>query len=275
MLKKLLKYDFKYIFKYWWIAAVTSVVFAVLGGACITVLSSQRDFHDVIRVMATLTMVLVIISFGAFALLTVIMNFARFYKNFFSDEGYLTFTLPAKKGQLLNSKLITSTVSMIATSLVLIIDVILMLVIAYAKEIFTKEFFEALFDIIKTIFEEISFLTVLIGLEVIIVTVLSFVFSLLFLYCCITLGSIVTKKAKVITAIAIYYGANMVFTTIVQIFVIFSIPTINNYLSNLNYNSIQPMIFLGLLVIILFFGIFCTLLYTFQYWMLDRKLNLS
>ena len=41
MLKKLLKYDLKSVFKYWWIAAVTSIGLSALGGLCISIVSSK------------------------------------------------------------------------------------------------------------------------------------------------------------------------------------------------------------------------------------------
>lgn len=38
MLKKLLKYDLKAVFKYWWIAAISTLGLSVLGGFAVTVL---------------------------------------------------------------------------------------------------------------------------------------------------------------------------------------------------------------------------------------------
>lgn len=275
MLKKLLKYDFKYIFKFWWIAAVISFGLSFVGGGCITILRSQRNFHEAIDALATLTLVLVGISFTVFAMLTVILNFARFYKNFFTDEGYLTFTLPVKCSDLISSKLIVSTVSIITTGLMVGINVLVMLCLGFADEIFTKEFFNELSEIIKTIFNEITVLEIFVILEALVIGVLSVIFTNLFIFCCITIGSVITKKAKVITSIAIYYGSNMVFSFAVQIFMIFCIPTLSNYITIIPEKTILPIISLFLLVVIFFAAVLNFILYTFQYWMIDRKLNLS
>ena len=39
---------------------------------------------------------------------TLIFVFIRYYKNFFTDEGYLTFTLPVKRSTLLNAKTVNA-----------------------------------------------------------------------------------------------------------------------------------------------------------------------
>ena len=275
MLKKLLKYDLKYIFKYWWIAALTSTALSFVGGGCITVLRSERNLPEIVHVMSVLSFVFVFLGFMALAILTAILNFARFYQNFFSDEGYLTFTLPVKTTQLLNSKIIMSTIAMVSTSILLAVNVLTMLAIGFADQL--PDFFKSLSLGIEEILKEISvgdiiyLITYLI--EFIIIGILSIVFSNMFLYCCITLGSTVTKKAKVVTSIGIYYVANMIFSTAIQIFMAFVIPS-ERFL-NLPEESTLLIIALVMLVIILFLGILCTVLYTLQYWMLDRKLNLS
>lgn len=275
MLKKLLKYDFRFVFKYWWIAAATTLALSVVGSGCINIFRSSRELPGVIYAMAVLAMIIIVLSFAVFATLAIVMIFARFYKNFFTDEGYLTFTLPVKRSELLNSKLILSTATMLITGIMIMVNTLVMFVLGFADKVFTKEFFDELFQIIREIFEQIGFYTVVYILEAIVLLILSTLFSNLFLYCCITLGSIITKKAKVITSIGIYYAANMMFTGAVQIFSMFGLTNLFNRFSLLPRNSIEPMVALLLLGMILFFAVLCALLYTLQYWMLDRKLNLS
>ena len=107
MLKKLLKYDLKSVFKYWWIAAIASLGLSAAGGFCISVMMAEKDVPALIAVLIVLTLLFSIIGIVAFSILSYILLYVRFYKNFFTDEGYLTFTLPVKRSQLLNSKLIT------------------------------------------------------------------------------------------------------------------------------------------------------------------------
>jgi len=102
----------------------------------------------------------------------------------------------------------------------------------------------------------------------------SAVFSNLFLYCCISLGTMITKKARVITSVAIYYLGNGLISFITQIFLIFGIPGIS-YFSEIPKGWENWTVTLVMLSILLFCCIFCMLLYLFQYWVLDRKLNLA
>lgn len=277
MLKKLLRYDFKAVLKYWWIAALSSVVLSLGGGWCISVFANEKALPEALYVVAGLLMVIVVLGLVAFAILSTILVFSRFYKNFFTDEGYLTFTLPVKRSQLLNSKLIVSTTTTILTSLVIIIDVIVMFCIGFYKDIFSKASLNSFEnDFLKEFFrDEFLGYYFLYFIEALVLVVLLVIFSTLFMFSCITVASIIAKKAKVITAIGIYYAANSVFSFVVQMFWLFGIASLESWLWGIPKGTEYPVYALLLFGLILFMSIFCGILYSLQYWMLDRKLNLS
>ena len=52
MLKKLLKYDFQSVFKYWWIAALVSFVLSIGGGICIKLLGSEKILPEAIYIIS-------------------------------------------------------------------------------------------------------------------------------------------------------------------------------------------------------------------------------
>lgn len=277
MLRKLLRYDFKAVLKYWWIAALSSVVLSLGGGWCISIFTNEKDLPEALYVVATLLMIVVVLGLVAFAILTTILIFSRFYKNFFTDEGYLTFTLPVKRSQLLNSKLIVSTTTAMLTFLVLIIDIIVMIVLVSHEEIFTKEYWYGFVNdfLLEFFRDEYIAYYVLWFIEAFVIVVLLVIFSSLFMFSCITVASIIAKKAKVITAIGIYYVANSIFSFVVQMFWLFGIASIDSWLWNLSEQNTVKVVSLILFGLILFMSIFCAVLYSIQYWMLDRKLNLS
>lgn len=277
MLKKLLRYDFKAVLKYWWIAALSSVVLSLGGGWCISIFTNEKDLPEALYVVATLLMIVVVLGLVAFAILTTILIFSRFYKNFFTDEGYLTFTLPVKRSQLLNSKLIVSTTTAMLIFLVLIIDIIVMIVLVSHEEIFTKEYWYGFVNdfLLEFLRDEYIAYYVLWFIEAFVIVVLLVIFSSLFMFSCITVASIIAKKAKVITAIGIYYVANSIFSFVVQMFWLFGIAGIDSWLWNLSEQNTVKVVSLILFGLILFMSIFCAVLYSIQYWMLDRKLNLS
>ena len=104
MFRKLLKYDIKSIANIWLIMSATVLAMSVFAGFCvkdIIINTNNPDYFpwSVIGVMITY------IAYIAFGIITSILVYLRFYKNFFSDEGYLTFTLPVKRSHLLLSNL--------------------------------------------------------------------------------------------------------------------------------------------------------------------------
>lgn len=275
MLKKLLKYDLKSIFKYWWIGAITTVGAAILGGFCINMLESERSVPQSMEYLIGMMLVIVFICFVAFVIMSEILVFVRFYKNLFTDEGYLTFTLPVKRSEILNSKLIMSVFTMFVTCAVIVADIIIMLLIGIGNYIFTAEFWREIGIIINEILEATGIYAGVYILEIIALIILSVVFSNLFLFCCITFAAVITKKARIITAIGIYYGVSSVISFVMQVFYIFGIAGLTNWISDLPQAAGNPVISLIALTLIVFFGMLCGLMYTLQYWMLDRKLNLS
>lgn len=275
MLRKLLKYDFQSVFKYWWIAAITSFVLSLIGGGFVTPIASGKETPAMVMIASIIVLSLVVLSNAAFALLSEILVFARFYKNFFTDEGYLTFTLPVKRIYLLNSKLILSVTTTFVTGVVCVINILTLLAIGFSKTVFTKEFFVNLIEVISKTFNQLGVYLIIYILEALLLFILSIVFSSLFLFCCITFAAIITKKAKVITAIGIYYFANSIFSSIVQILYLFGFTSISSLLEKIPEYSVNAVVALMLLVAVLFMAAFSYILYILQYWMIDKKLNLS
>ena len=275
MLKKLLKYDFLSAFKVWWIAAVTSFGLSFLGGYAVTLIRSPRDLPDVVDSSAGLMLFISIFSLFAFVTLSEIIILVRYYKNFFTDEGYLTFTLPVKTGNLINSKLIMGVVVTVSTLIVLAFNICIILGIGFFDKIFNKEFFKYVFEIIDAVISEFGVYLFVYILEAIVIFILASAFSLLLMFCCIALASLITRKGRVATAIAIYYGVNCVLSFVMEMVMIFGVRGIGIRLEALSDKVLYPTVAVILLAIILLFGLASVMLYTLQYFMVDRKLNLN
>lgn len=275
MLKKLLRYDFKSVLRFWWIAALSTVGLALVGGWSWSVFEKDKELPQMLYVVATLAEIIAVLGGVAFVIMTVIILFSRFYKNFFTDEGYLTFTLPVKRSSLLNSKLIVSVTTLIITGLVLLFDLLVAVCIGEADVIFTREFWVTLGKEIEHFFETLDGYVVFAIVQTIVSVILTVIISVLFAFCCITIASIIAKKAKVITAIVIYYVANSTVVFGMVMYNLFAVGTLYDWLDNVPRYYENPTAVLISLCTILFKGIFCATLYAFQYWMLDKKLNLS
>ncbi len=276
MLKKLLKYDFKALLKYWWIGAVASIVLSLVGGWGISVLYSDKSLPELLYVVAGIMIFIVVLGFIAFLILGTVLIFVRFYKNLFSDEGYLTFTLPVKCSSVLNSKLISSCAVTLLSVVILLVDVAVMFIIGfYYKGIFSDIIETARLFIQGLYVAKIIDFAIIMFIEFLVLMVLVTVFQHLFMFSCITLASIVTKKAKVITSIAIYYGATSLLTFVVMLLELFCVPTIAYWFSDFEYADIFDLIPTMGLIVLLVIATLCAMLYAFQYWLLDKRLNLS
>ncbi len=279
MLKKMLRYDFRAILKFWWIGLLSTLVLSLGAGLCGSLLTSEKVFPDIINVMSVFVIVIAIISLFAFLFMTSIMIYVRYYKNLFSDEGYLTFTLPLKRSQVLNSKFISGLVMSLSTTFAVAIETAIGLCIAFHRDIFNKQFYNVIKVTIGEISKEKAFdelITLFALILIIVVTV--YAASLLFTFLCITIGSVITRKNKVATAIGIYYGATVILTFAGQIFALFGMTGLVNWgdeIIAISDWTFLYFIFAALLVIIFFVATIAAILYAINYWLLDKKLNLS
>ena len=93
MLRKCLRYDFKSVFTYWLFGAITMLILSFPAGLAlrsqiVNIENASNRFNWEILVL-----ILYYFAIAAFLLLGSILIYVRYYKHFFSDEGYLTFTL--------------------------------------------------------------------------------------------------------------------------------------------------------------------------------------
>ncbi len=276
MLKKLLRYDLKSVFKYWWLGALTTFVLSFVGAGCVAINESPKDLPDSAYALATIGIILVILSFSAFVVMTTLLVYIRYYRHLFSDEGYLTFTLPVKRNDILTSKLVTGFVATISTVLVTLINGIIFLSPFFKEALFYIGWEKDFQNTVQAIISKVGIFNMTIEiLELFIIFILSIILVTLFTYLCITVGSIVSKKAKLATAIGIYYAASSAMTVFIYLFFFFGVDSLSIWIDKLpspEQIGLYPVIFL---LVILFEIILCTALYTLTTWLIDRKLNLN
>ncbi len=98
MLKKLMKYELKTLFSGLWITlailAGMTVFMCILLSVNGAKLTDRLDFGDVLGI-AILFVVLYLYSLMASMIVPIAIAGSRYYNNFFKDEGYLTFSIPA------------------------------------------------------------------------------------------------------------------------------------------------------------------------------------
>ena len=124
MLGKLLKYDFKNLYKTLLPIYLITIVITIL-----TVI--LNNLSDTSNLFATLN-VLMILSYVVILMVLVVGTFflsiRDFYLDFATERGYLTNTLPVKKSTIITSKFITGVTTMITSIVVMFISILILVI---------------------------------------------------------------------------------------------------------------------------------------------------
>ncbi len=225
MLKKCLKYDLQAIGRIWWILGVSmmgaSLVIA-LGFRVFfqAIVSPDADgFLSVLAVFGMLVAIPCIIAMFAGLTVSVILVYWRTYTHFYTDEGYLTFTLPVKRSTLYLSKVLTATIVETATMLIFILGIGLILLIAPPTTgggIINPMIYNGIGTLLASAWEGVgAWLLVWIVAFIPVLFLLQLSASGL-VFLCMTIGSVIAKKHKLLAAIGIYYGFTAVVSFVSQ-----------------------------------------------------------
>ncbi len=155
----------------------------------------------------------------------------RFYKNKFTDEGYLTFTLPVKPTAIFWSSVVNILLWGLISGLVTVAVLAMVLLLGTGTDSLVNTDILQLTEIIKPIISLIGgsqiFETprgIIFLVEAVLQALLTPIYSLFVALCCITVGAVIAKKHKILAAFGIYYGVSMVVGIITS--VLSFIPTV-------------------------------------------------
>lgn len=216
MLRKVFKYDFNSIMKYWLPCALISLVVALTAGLLGFMLDTMGDKYQTLNVLLSTVMVLCIIALIIFAVSGLVFAIIRTNKSFFTDEAYLTFTLPVKKSSLINSKLINIALFSAMSTLLCIIDIIIVFLICDSYEL-TRFLSQLWSGICRFIANYTGLYTPIHVVMILVLSLVSAFMSSSVLMLCLSISSIIVKKHKILVAVVIYYFYNVVLTTFFSI----------------------------------------------------------
>ena len=261
MLNKLLKQDFRYFYKVWIVGAITSVILSFVCGACAEYTFGRAAVDPTVDTFAslgyTVSFLCIILTISA----GYIIPFYRFYQNFYTDEGYLTFTLPATKHQHLLSKLLFCLTFIVATSVVLCIDIFVINVLEYGWEILEPAEFN-LWNIVFGIETAVLVASMMVSLTLVMFIIISYV-------------SKFSKKVQTIISVFVFYGAFMLF--FMFIFGYFGLYG----MTGISWSDLIPEQYADLTLALLLLSVdflsvtAASALYLAEYRLLDRHLNLA
>ena len=284
MLRKTLKYDLNAVYKIWLILTVTVLAISFVGGLSLRdiIVSSGEEQFDAFILFSTFGLIVTVFSIAAYILIVELLVLYRYYQNFFTDEAYLTFTLPVKRRTLFNSKLINAFIWSVANIAVVTAAVLIIMAFAPLNEDGTGSLllfiFDSLFKTIGQIFELFDAWAYLYTLEALLIALFSTVFSTLLIYACITLGCTMVKKYKLLMAILVYYMVNMaisimsyVGSIVMSIVTTMSIQILDTY----SEGQIKVIVFFALMAIAAFYLVLCVVAYKFSLSRIEKNLNLA
>lgn len=211
MLGKLFKYDFRSIARLNLPATILVAAMTAMGAVAMRLMANVVSEMDTTFVTVAAMIGLVIITFTAilgilaYLIICFISVYARFYKNFFTDEGYLTFTLPVKTHTLVISKLLAGFLWEIITIVITGAMIMTMVFIGTASsgKFINIELFKSFVHFLRESFETITSFPIF-TLSVI----TQWLTRELLIFLAITIGSTVAKKQKILASVGFYFALN-------------------------------------------------------------------
>ena len=270
MVKKLLKHEFIYYFRTF---GVLLPIVLVIGA--MTRVFRFFDNGNVLNEIALGSSSLMLFAAcSALILLSTVVAVVRFYKNMYSSEGYLTFTLPVTNAQHIFVKLFVA----IVCQAVCILTIVLSVSIAISGQLFA--------DVFRLIGSWIDGLFVIYGtanaigfaIEAIILCVISPIMNMLLYYACITVGQMAKKNRILMSfgAYFVYYVATQIVATAFSMVVTIlgmagALDGITAWITN-NANS---AIHVFLCIAIVVYAAMATVFYLVTHRIMTKKLNLE
>ncbi|NQG19501.1 ABC transporter permease [Streptococcus suis] len=260
MFKKLLKYEFQSVGKWYVGIYVGALVLSAILGFWLQALTLRAQAGSTEPGGAE--MVLFGTSFMTFGILiaalglsTFFMVINRFRKNVYGRQGYLTMTLPVSSHHIILSKLLASLVwyLLAGITIILSIGIILAVLMLEIEEFLVPE--------LQTLIQQLDWSVVFAHLFY---ALIESTMGILLIYFSISVGQLF-KDHRLLFAILTYIGISIVVG-------VFGTIVFTNYLENL-YNAAQPLYpnpILALINIILAFAY-----YFGTHYIMTKKLNLQ
>ena len=124
MLSKLLKYDFKNLYKTLLPIYLITFVISILT----VILNNLSDTSNLFSTLNALMMLSYVVILMVLVVGTFFLNVRDFYLDFATERGYLINTLPVKKSSIITSKFITGLTTMISSLAVVFISFIILII---------------------------------------------------------------------------------------------------------------------------------------------------
>ena len=238
MLGKLLKYDLKWIYKVVGIFYILAVIFSVIGRGL-----NEIENSLVFSITAKISFGIAISMMINSLVNCLLRLWARFIKNLYKDESYLTHTLPVEKKDIYISKVLTAFITVFTTIAVILVC------------LFICYYSEANMEVLKTVLElaASTYNTTVLNLLLLVAIViyLEIMFVVLIGYDAIILGHKSNQKKMVKTLMigfALYMITQVLTLGAIFVFGLFN-PNVMNLINTtdiVNIDAIKSVMYMGI-----------------------------
>lgn len=125
MLGKLIKHEFKDTYKLICVYYAVLGLLTILGIITVKGTYSMQSASVLLRILMVISVAAYSVMMGILGIVTIMVLCSQFEKTMYGDRGYLTHTLPVKKGEILASKYIVSVVWCIASLFVMFLSLMI------------------------------------------------------------------------------------------------------------------------------------------------------
>lgn len=191
------------------VVLISGALLGLLGNLLLRESSGSWQLPGFVNVLFSLLSVAAVLAVALSLAASVFYALWRYYRSRFTEEGYLTYTLPVTNHQLMLSSILASMLE------ILLVGLATVAAVAMAFGIFAAElpWNEVDWGLVGRRFEELLHgLRPVVGdvLLVLMNMVLMCLATLLTLMLAVTIGATAAKKHPVLLAIAVYYGLSLV-----------------------------------------------------------------
>ncbi len=281
MFRSVLKHDFKAIARYYWIIAVALVGLSFTAAISIRLLSAYDDAPILLYLFGTFIIMAAYVALIGSVILVSLLIYLRFYQNFYSDEGYLTFTLPVKRKTLLLSKTLNALIWESFLGLLLLFCIFIFALIApdFGDGLLNLDLFTSIIDFFVEGWQTLGVWLIVYILEGIGLIVLLAFASIALIQFCITVGAVIARRAKLLAGIgigaAIMYGLNAIISLLFSAFVLVGIDAILYITLELPSGMVHFLLALFLLLVSVIVGGAGLMFYFMTRDRIEHRLNLT
>lgn len=268
MVKKLFKHE---ILAWCRILPIVYIIFLCIAvmGRIVQFFEADSFAYNMIFFSAIAVYIIGIIACFAFP---TVFGIVRFYKNLFSGEGYLSFTLPVTPANHILVKLFVA----------FMFDVISLLVVVLSALIMTfGEVLSEICNAISYVIAQIPFddgiHIALYIVEYILMFFILFITKYLLFYLCITVGQLFNKN-RILASVGVYFAYYFVCQILGTILgVVFIILGEAGVFDNITFPDLHPYAFVHIMLcsMIVIYGLIAWLYYFITHRIICRRLNLE